>query len=147
MFLRVCGKSHVCSWNITSSAHPCMKTDTFAPRSQLIVWHACQPSGKHTRYTININIIIKTQIVGKWALTLQCTLPQKKRNFSQVAFLLGKSVGQWSFGQMSFAALDRWTISHPNGPGSGLCLWISIGRTCYLEMSFFDFVVPHQIPS
>ncbi len=28
------------------------------------------------------------------------TLPQKKRNFSEVAFLLGRSVGQWNWGQI-----------------------------------------------
>ena len=32
----------------------------------------------------------------------QYTLPQKKRNFSEVANLLGKSVDQWTLGQMSF---------------------------------------------
>ena len=30
------------------------------------------------------------------------TLPQKKRNFSEFAFLLGRSVGQWNLGQMIF---------------------------------------------
>ncbi len=38
------------------------------------------------------------------------TLPQKKCNFSEVAFLLGRSVGQWNFGQMSFY----------NAPGTNL---------------------------
>ena len=28
------------------------------------------------------------------------TLPQKKRNFSEVAFVLGRSVGQWTLGQI-----------------------------------------------
>ncbi len=34
------------------------------------------------------------------------TLPQKKRNFSEVAFLLGRIVGRWTLGQMSFPVMD-----------------------------------------
>ena len=33
-------------------------------------------------------------------VNLEYTLPQKKRNFSEVAFLLGRSVGQWTLGQI-----------------------------------------------
>ena len=71
---------------------------------------------------LEITLISWFRASGLIAYRIQYTLPQKKRNFCEVAFLLGRSVGQWTLGQMSFPLVDmtwghwpwsRVTIKNP----------------------------------
>ncbi len=94
--------------------------------------------GQIYRVIIQTMVFIQITHICRYLNFVWYTLPQKKRNFSKVAFLLGRRVGEWTLGHISFVHVSMgsfaccsqehfpcctWPGVNDPGPGSPWKIW------------------------